>query len=83
MAERLGDAIQIDQEQFISTSDFDDYGRATKAVYPNSFAVQNAYDSNGFFIGVSNSASGQPYWTAKDIGALGRVTEDWQRCDDR
>ena len=72
----IGDAIQIDQEQFISTSDFDDYGRATKAVYPNSFAVQNAYDSNGFFIGVSNSASGQPYWTAKDIDALGRVTEE-------
>jgi hypothetical protein len=75
MAEQL-DAIQIDQEQFISTSDFDDYSRVTKAVYPNSFAVQNAYDSNGFFIGMSNSASGQPYWTAKDIDALGRVTEE-------
>jgi YD repeat-containing protein len=31
---------------------------------------------NGFFVQVDNAAHGQPYWTAKNIDALGRVTEE-------
>ena len=69
-------AVQIDQEQFYTTSDFDAYGRATRLSYPNGFAVSNSYDAKGFFVRVADAATSKTYWNAKAIDVLGRITEE-------
>ena len=71
-----GNAVTIDQEQYFTVSDFDDYGRVTKVSYPNGFAVRNAYDAKGFFVRVSDASTGKAYWSANAIDVLGRLTDE-------
>src|SRR5262249_40907173 len=73
---RTGNTVLIDQEQFLTSNEFDAYGRITKVSYPNSFAVRNKYDQKGFFISVEGVADGKTYWMAKNIDVLGRVTQE-------
>jgi YD repeat-containing protein len=72
----VGYAARIDQEQYLSTKEFDEYDRVTKISYPDAFAVRNKYDADGFLVGVSDQASGKSYWSARGIDALGRVTDE-------
>jgi YD repeat-containing protein len=71
-----GNAVQIDQEQYFTISDLDAYGRVERITYPSALSVHNIYDAKGFFIGVLDAATLKPYWNAKDIDVLGRVTEE-------
>lgn len=71
-----GEAVQIDQEQYFTISEFDAYGRVTHLTYPNAFRVQNIYDDKGFFVRVSDAANSKTYWTAKNIDVRGRVTAE-------
>ncbi|WP_429924102.1 eCIS core domain-containing protein [Agrobacterium vitis] len=70
------DAVQIDQDQLVTSTDFDAYGRAVRVYYPSGLAVNNGYDEKGFFVKVSNRATGDVYWTADAIDELGRVTAE-------
>ncbi len=72
-----GSAARIDQEQFLTVSELDAYGRVARVTYPNAIGVQNSYDAKGFFIRVSDGANiDKTYWSVKGVDVLGRVTEE-------
>ena len=69
-------AVQIDQEQYFTSTERDPYGRVTHVTYPSALTVQNTYDNKGFFIHLSDAATSKRYWTANDFDVLGRVTDE-------
>ena len=68
--------VRVDHEQYVTSDDFDDYGRVTRVYYPDGFAVANIYDDKGYFIKVSNEETSENYWSASAIDVLGRITEE-------
>ncbi|TBB15098.1 hypothetical protein ELH51_33610 (plasmid) [Rhizobium ruizarguesonis] len=70
------DAVRIDQDQLLTSTEFDDYGRATRVFYPSGLTIDNSYDPKGFFVKVSNRATREVYWTADAMDDLGRVTAE-------
>ena len=50
-------AVQIDQEQYFTSTERDPYGRVTHVTYPSALTVQNTYDNKGFFIHLSDAAT--------------------------
>jgi YD repeat-containing protein len=70
------DTVSIDQERFVTSNEYDSLGHLTKITYPTSFSVYNIYDQKGFLVAVNDGTNQKPYWIAKNIDPLGRVTEE-------
>ncbi|MGU3404107.1 RHS repeat-associated core domain-containing protein [Methylobacterium brachiatum] len=70
------DVITIGNEQFVTSTEYDQFGRVSKLYYPTSFAVRNHYDAKGFLVAVSDLRDGNEYWSVRDIDIYGHVTKE-------
>ena len=69
-------AVQIDKEQFTSSTSYDRLGRPENIFYPSGFVVQNIYDKKGFMVEVRNGIDSKALWKAKNIDVYGRSVEE-------
>jgi RHS repeat-associated protein len=66
-------SVKVGSENFITTIEFDEYGRLVKSLAPDGFGITNSYDTSGYLSEVKNADTGKVYWQAGRIDALGRT----------
>ena len=66
----------IDSSVFSLTTQYDNFSRVLKTIYPTGFALQNLYTSNGYLAEVRDATTQKPFWQARSVDAAGRVLEE-------
>lgn len=61
---------------YVTKTEYDQYGRVVATTYPSGFRVRNSYDRSGLLAAVVNAESGALFWRAHDYNATGRVTSE-------
>ena len=67
---------RINTVSFSTTTSYDYVGRTDTITYPTTFAIRNVYNSFGHLAEVRNAASGNPFWTARQVNARGQVERE-------
>ncbi|RXG84820.1 FG-GAP-like repeat-containing protein [Bradyrhizobium zhanjiangense] len=63
-------------ESFVTSYQYDGYGRIAQIHYPDGFVVQNTFDENGYLVSVGEPNSANPWWSASEIDPVGRVLNE-------
>ena len=66
----------IDGAPYTASASYDVNGRLSQVVYPSQFAVNYSYTSLGYVQRITDSGSGQAYWTANARDAELHLTQD-------
>jgi RHS repeat-associated protein len=69
-------AVTVGREHFVTTTDYDRFGRVSRIHYPTPISVENVYDAKGFHTGVRDPLTGRAYWRVEDIDPLGRIVSE-------
>ncbi len=66
----------IDGEAYVSRTEFDEYGRVVRSVYPSGLAVPNHYNSFGVVDQILKDDNQTKLWKLVDVDVRGNVTEE-------
>ncbi len=64
----------FEKEEYTYSYNYDSFGRINKVIYPNGFAYNKKYKSNGYLQKISTE-NGRKIWMAENRNALGQITE--------
>jgi len=65
--------ININNQKFVTTTQFDQYGRTHAVVYPTGFAVRNFHNDYGYLSEVRDAKTNRSFWRADNMNARGQL----------